>query len=506
MRQGKALYVGISSYNARRTREAAAILRRLGTPCLIHQPSYSLVNRWIETDGLLDVLADEGIGAIVFSPLAQGLLTDKYLKGIPADSRAAEAHFFKPDFLTPETLARVRALNDIARRRGQSLAQMALAWALRDKRVTSALIGASRPEQVDRQRQGARPAGFLGGRTEGDRRPRRRVRDQPLGPLGGTGRVIEGTRPAGLEALAEPAGARPLRRARVGVTAIFFANGLAIGAWAVAIPQVKALFALSDGGLSLILLAAGIGAIAAMPVAGLLPPRIGGTGRTLRLSGPFSAVVLAALPAMIALPAPAVALAVCAFLFGVANILVDVPMNAHASVIERGWGRAIMSSFHAAWSAGGLIGSAIGGGLIALGASPFVQLGAEGALCFGLAAWGASGIGVGDRQAHKVAFAIPHGRLVALSIIALLAVFAEMSVTDWSALYLKSGLGASAGVASAGYAAYALMMFLGRALGTRWCAGTACASSSWAARWSFSPAQAWPSASRPRSPPSSASA
>jgi L-glyceraldehyde 3-phosphate reductase len=148
VRQGKALYVGISSYNAHRTREAAAILKRLGTPCVIHQPSYSLVNRWIESDGLLDALADEGIGAIVFSPLAQGLLTDKYLNGVPADSRAAEAHFFKPDFLTPETLTHVRALNAIAKRRGQSLAQMALAWALRDKRVTSALIGASRPEQV----------------------------------------------------------------------------------------------------------------------------------------------------------------------------------------------------------------------------------------------------------------------------------------------------------------------------------------------------------------------
>ena len=148
VRQGKALYAGISSYNARRTREAAAILKRLGTPCLIHQPSYSLVNRWIETDGLLDALADEGIGAIVFSPLAQGLLTEKYLDGVPTDSRAAEAHFFKPDFLTPGTLAHVRALNAIAKRRGQSLAQMALAWALRDKRVTSALIGASRPEQV----------------------------------------------------------------------------------------------------------------------------------------------------------------------------------------------------------------------------------------------------------------------------------------------------------------------------------------------------------------------
>jgi L-glyceraldehyde 3-phosphate reductase len=148
VRQGKALYVGISSYNSRRTKEAAAILKRLGTPCLIHQPSYSMVNRWIEKDKLLDTLEEEGIGAIVFSPLAQGLLTDKYLNGVPSDSRAATAHFFKPKFLTPENIDHVRHLDAIAKRRGQSLAQMALAWVLRDKRVTSALIGASRPEQV----------------------------------------------------------------------------------------------------------------------------------------------------------------------------------------------------------------------------------------------------------------------------------------------------------------------------------------------------------------------
>ena len=148
VRQGKALYAGISSYNSRRTKEAAAILKRLGTPCLIHQPSYSMVNRWIEADGLLDTLQEEGIGAIVFSPLAQGLLTDKYLNGVPDDSRAKLSHFFDPKFLTPETVGRVRHLNEIAKRRGQSLAQMALAWVLRDKRVTSALIGASRPEQV----------------------------------------------------------------------------------------------------------------------------------------------------------------------------------------------------------------------------------------------------------------------------------------------------------------------------------------------------------------------
>jgi L-glyceraldehyde 3-phosphate reductase len=148
VRQGKALYVGISSYNSRRTKEATAILKRLGTPCLIHQPSYSMVNRWIEEDRLLDTLEEEGIGAIVFSPLAQGLLTDKYLNGVPSDSRAATAHFFKPKFLTPENIDHVRHLDAIAKRRGQSLAQMALAWVLRDKRVTSALIGASRPEQV----------------------------------------------------------------------------------------------------------------------------------------------------------------------------------------------------------------------------------------------------------------------------------------------------------------------------------------------------------------------
>ena len=148
VRQGKALYAGISSYNSHRTKEAAAILRRLGTPCLIHQPSYSMLNRWIEVDGLLDALEAEGIGTIVFSPLAQGMLTDKYLNGVPGDSRAATSRFFDPKFLTPETISHVRQLDGIAKRRGQSLAQMALAWALRDKRVTSALIGASRPEQV----------------------------------------------------------------------------------------------------------------------------------------------------------------------------------------------------------------------------------------------------------------------------------------------------------------------------------------------------------------------
>jgi len=148
VRQGKALYAGISSYSPERTREAAAILRDLGTPVLIHQPSYSMLNRWIE-EGLLGVLDEEGIGSIVFSPLAQGMLTDKYLDGIPEGSRAAENRFLKRDFLTEENLAHVRALNELARRRGQSLAQMAIAWVLRDPRVTSALIGASSVAQLE---------------------------------------------------------------------------------------------------------------------------------------------------------------------------------------------------------------------------------------------------------------------------------------------------------------------------------------------------------------------
>ncbi|RUM96210.1 L-glyceraldehyde 3-phosphate reductase [Pseudaminobacter arsenicus] len=149
VRSGKALYAGISSYNSQRTREAADILKSLGTPCLIHQPSYSMLNRWVEDDGLLDTLDGLGIGSIVFSPLAQGMLTTKYLGGIPEDSRAAQAKSLRQEFLSDSTLANIRALNAIAERRGQTLAQMALAWVLRNGRVTSALIGASRPEQVE---------------------------------------------------------------------------------------------------------------------------------------------------------------------------------------------------------------------------------------------------------------------------------------------------------------------------------------------------------------------
>ncbi|WP_347138020.1 L-glyceraldehyde 3-phosphate reductase [Paracoccus sp. SSK6] len=148
VRSGRALYVGISSYNSARTREAAAILRDLGTPCLIHQPSYNMLNRWIERDGLLDTLEGEGVGSIVFTPLAQGMLTGKYLKGIPADSRAAQGKSLAQGWLTDDMIARLNGLNDLAAARGQTLAQMAVAWTLRDTRVTSALIGASRASQV----------------------------------------------------------------------------------------------------------------------------------------------------------------------------------------------------------------------------------------------------------------------------------------------------------------------------------------------------------------------
>jgi L-glyceraldehyde 3-phosphate reductase len=148
VRCGKALYAGISSYSADRTREAARILADLGTPLLIHQPSYSMLNRWIEED-LLDALADTGVGCIAFSPLAQGMLTDKYLGGVPAGSRASQGKSLSPDLLTPQTLRHVRALNEMAADRGQSLAQMALSWALRDARVTSVLVGASSVGQLE---------------------------------------------------------------------------------------------------------------------------------------------------------------------------------------------------------------------------------------------------------------------------------------------------------------------------------------------------------------------
>ncbi len=156
VQSGRATYAGISSYNAERTREAAALLREMGVPLLIHQPSYSMLNRWVEDrprnetePSLLDVLGEEGIGCIAFSPLAQGMLTDRYLDGIPDDSRAAQGKSLDPSLLTDEALAHIRRLNEIAQARGQSLAQLALAWVLRDDRVTSVLIGASSVKQLD---------------------------------------------------------------------------------------------------------------------------------------------------------------------------------------------------------------------------------------------------------------------------------------------------------------------------------------------------------------------
>jgi L-glyceraldehyde 3-phosphate reductase len=148
VRSGKALYVGISSYNSQRTKEAYDILKSLGTPFIIHQPSYSMLNRWVESDGLLDTLDNLGLGSIVFSPLAQGMLTNKYLNKVPADSRANQDKSLSKEFLSEENLKNIWALNEIASSRGQTLAQMAISWVLKNKSVTSALIGASRPEQV----------------------------------------------------------------------------------------------------------------------------------------------------------------------------------------------------------------------------------------------------------------------------------------------------------------------------------------------------------------------
>lgn len=263
----------------------------------------------------------------------------------------------------------------------------------------------------------------------------------------------------------DPAQANGLVRARAGVTAIFFANGFCIGAWAVAIPEIKALFGLSNARLSIVLLAAGVGGLAAMPVAGVLPAKIGGTGRALRISGPLTALLLAALPQTHLLSPGIGFLAACAFLFGFVNILMDVPMNAHASVVEARWGSAIMSSFHAGWSAGGLIGSAFGGLLIARGAGPALQLGIEAGIAFAIAVAASLTIGVGDTRASTRVLALPERKLLALSLIAFLAVFVEGSVTDWSALYMSSEVGAPIGAAAIGFSGYALMMIVGRLLG-----------------------------------------
>lgn len=148
VRSGKALYAGISSYNSERTRQAVAILKDLGTPCIIHQPSYNMINRWVEKDGLKDTLTELGVGSIAFTPLAQGMLTNKYLKGVPEGSRATQSKSLNPNFLSDKAIENIRKLDEIAQRRGQTLAQMAIAWVLRNGGITTALIGASRPEQV----------------------------------------------------------------------------------------------------------------------------------------------------------------------------------------------------------------------------------------------------------------------------------------------------------------------------------------------------------------------
>jgi L-glyceraldehyde 3-phosphate reductase len=148
VRSGRALYVGISSYNSQRTREAVAILNDLGTPCLIHQPSYNMLNRWVERDGLKDTLNELGVGSIAFTPLAQGMLTKKYLGGIPESSRAAQGKSLRPTMLSDRAIDNIRKLNEIAENRGQTLAQMAIAWVLRGEGITTALIGASKPSQV----------------------------------------------------------------------------------------------------------------------------------------------------------------------------------------------------------------------------------------------------------------------------------------------------------------------------------------------------------------------
>jgi L-glyceraldehyde 3-phosphate reductase len=160
VRQGKALYVGISQYSAEETKQASDILKRLGTPCLIHQPHYSMLHRWVE-DGLLNVLEEEGIGAIAFSPLEQGILTDRYLKGFPSDARAIrDGRYLKKDRITPALLSKVKKLNKIAKNRNQTLAQMAINWLLKDERITSVLIGASSPQQVIENAKGLKKLKF----------------------------------------------------------------------------------------------------------------------------------------------------------------------------------------------------------------------------------------------------------------------------------------------------------------------------------------------------------
>ncbi len=212
VRAGKALYVGVSSYSPEHTARAAALLRELGTPLLIHQPSYSMFNRWIE-DGLLDVLETEGAGCIAFTALAQGLLTDRYLRGVPTDSRAAQGKSLSEDMISDDNLERVRGLNEIAEQRGQTLAQLALAWVLRDARVTSTLIGASSVRQLEDNVAATRAARALRRRTGRDRGVRGRFGRRSLGGRPGRhhrldGLSLDGSSPRRVESAHPGAGAR----------------------------------------------------------------------------------------------------------------------------------------------------------------------------------------------------------------------------------------------------------------------------------------------------------
>jgi MFS family permease len=267
-----------------------------------------------------------------------------------------------------------------------------------------------------------------------------------------------------MTATASTAGAPPIR-ARLGVSAIFFGNGFAVGAWAVAIPQVKALFGLSDGSLSIVLLLAAFGAMASMPFAGILTPRFGGTGKTLRVTTPVFALLFALIPLSHFVSPSFAVVAVAAFAFGMFNSLMDIPMNAHATVVEKAWGAPIMSSFHAAWSAGGLAGSAVGGWLIHQGADVSWQIGIEAAIALALAMPWTFLIGVGDKAASGQALAWPERRLLAFGAIAALAMMTEGSVTDWSAIYLKEHLNVAADVATIGFVGYASMMLAMRVFG-----------------------------------------
>jgi MFS family permease len=252
-------------------------------------------------------------------------------------------------------------------------------------------------------------------------------------------------------------------RARLGTSATFFANGFGIGSWAAAIAPLKTTLSLSDAELSVALLSMAASAILIMPFAGLLAPRLGGTGQVLRYSSALFGVSLCLSGFALNLPM----LVGFVFLLGAANGLMDVAMNAHATVVERGWGAAIMSSFHAAWSFGGLVGAALGGLLIHAGASAPWQLAIAGALVLLIALPATQQIGVGELSDRGSALAWPERRLIGLCVVALLAMLVEGAMTDWSAVYLTSVVESTPASAAGGYAAYASAMLVGRAFGDK---------------------------------------